>query len=124
MDIDHLDGGELFERASRGQAGSQGVQAAAQSDVQAVGEKGDEDVGFDPLLVLVEDRSDGEVALEVLESLFDGDELDIVLPEQGGIVVGEIGAQQIASLAAAYGSQLLAIEGPATPRKPAASPRA
>jgi hypothetical protein len=90
MDIDHLDGSELFERASGGQAGCEGVQAAGQGDMQAVGEEGDEDVGFDPLFVLVEDRSNGEVALEVPERLFDGDELDVVLPEQGGIVVGEI----------------------------------
>ena len=39
--------------------------------MQAVGEEGEEDVGFDPLLVLVEDRADGEVALEVFEGLFD-----------------------------------------------------
>src|SRR5882757_11223536 len=97
MNIDHLDGSELLERASGGQAGCEGVQAVRQGDVQAVGEEGDEDVGFDALLVLVEDGADGEVALEVLEGLFDGDELDVVLPEQGWIVVGEIGAQQITS---------------------------
>ena len=42
MDINHLDGGELFERASRGQAGSQGVQASGQRDVQAVSQEGNE----------------------------------------------------------------------------------
>jgi len=62
MNVDHLDGGELFERVTRGSAGWEGVQAAGQGDVQAVGEEGDEDVGFDALLVLVEDGADGEVA--------------------------------------------------------------
>lgn len=76
--------------------------------MQAVGEGGDENGGFDPLVALIE--TDGEIALEVLEGLFDCDELDIVLPEQGRIVVGEIGAQQVASLSTAYGPQLLAIE--------------
>ena len=102
--IGELNGSEPFARASRGQAGSQGVQAAGHGDVQPVCHEGDEDVGFDPLLVLVEDRADGEVALEVLEGLFDGDELDIVLPEETWIAVGEFGAQQITSLTAAYGS--------------------
>jgi len=58
MDIDHLDGGKLFERASRSQAGRESVQAARQGDVQAIGEEGDEDVGFDAPLVLMEDRAD------------------------------------------------------------------
>ena len=102
--IGELNGSEHFERASRGQAGSQGVQAAGHGDVQPASHEGDEDVGFDPLLVFVEDRADGEVALEVLEGLSDGDELDIALPGETWIAVGEIGGQQITSLAAAYGS--------------------
>jgi hypothetical protein len=80
MDVDHLDGGELFERAARGQPGRQGMQAARQGDLHAVGQEGDEDVGLDPPLVLMEDRADRQVALEILERLFDGDELDVVLP--------------------------------------------
>ena len=47
----------------------------------------------------MEDRPDRQVALEVLERLFDGDELDVVLPQQRGIVLGEVGAQQIAPFA-------------------------
>ena len=75
MDIDHLDGGELFERAASGQPGRQGVEAARESDLHAVRQKGDEDVGFDPLFVLMEDRTDSQVAFEIAEGLFDGDEL-------------------------------------------------
>ena len=80
MDIDHLDGGELFECAPRGQPGRQGMKATGQGDLHAVSQKGDEDVGLDPLLVLVEDRADRQVAFEITEGLFDGDELDVVLP--------------------------------------------
>jgi hypothetical protein len=92
MDIDHLDGGELFERAARRQAWRHGMKPARQRDLHAVGQEGDEDMGLDPLLVLMEDRADRQVALEIAEGLFDGDELDVVLPELGRIIVGKIGS--------------------------------
>jgi hypothetical protein len=34
-----------------------------------------------------------QVAFEITERLFDGDELRVVLPELRGIILGEIGAQ-------------------------------
>jgi hypothetical protein len=37
-------------------------------------------VGFDPLFVLMEDRTDRQVAFEIAERLFNGDELRVVLP--------------------------------------------
>jgi len=37
-------------------------------------------------------------------------ELDVVLPELGGILAAEVGAQQVASLTAAHLAQLLAID--------------
>jgi hypothetical protein len=40
MDVDHLDGGELFQRAARGQARRQSVQPARQGDLQGIGEAG------------------------------------------------------------------------------------
>jgi hypothetical protein len=49
----------------------------------------------------MKDRANGEVCFEVFEGFFDGDELDVVLPEGGGISFGEIGAQQIAAFACA-----------------------
>ena len=58
MNINHLDGGELFERAARGQPGRQGVKPTGQRDLHAVSKEGDEDVGLDPRLVLMEDRAD------------------------------------------------------------------
>jgi hypothetical protein len=68
------------------------VQPARQGDLKGVGEEGDEDVGLDAPFVLVEDRADREVALQVLERLFDRDELDVVLPEDRRVLVGQIGA--------------------------------
>jgi hypothetical protein len=90
MDVDHLDSGELFERTTCGQPGRQGVKPARQRDLHAVGQEGDEDVGLNPRLVLMEHRADCQIALEVAERLFDGDQLDVVLPELSGVVVSEI----------------------------------
>ena len=81
MHVDHLHGGELFERAAWGQSWRQGMEAPPERDVQTIGEEGDEDVGLDPRLILMEDRADREIALEVLEGFFDGHELQIVLPQ-------------------------------------------
>jgi len=63
--VDHLNGGEFFEQATRGQTRRQSFQTMADGDVEAVGEEGDEDVGFDALRLLMVDRPDGEIALEV-----------------------------------------------------------
>ena len=71
VDVDHLHGGELLEGAARGEPGGEGGELAAQRDVQAIGEEGDEDVGLDAPLALMMDRADGEVALEGSERLLD-----------------------------------------------------
>jgi hypothetical protein len=44
-----------------------------QGDVQAVGEKGDEDMRLDAPLTLMVDRPDRQIALECFERFFDGD---------------------------------------------------
>jgi hypothetical protein len=64
-------------------------------------------MGFDPALVLMEDRPNRQVALQVFERLFHGDKLDVLLPQQRGIVLGEVGAQQIAPFASTRLAQLL-----------------
>ena len=53
MHVDHLHGGELRQRAAGGEAWSEAVETACQGDLQAVGEEGDEDVGFDAPLVVM-----------------------------------------------------------------------
>ena len=78
--------------------------------MQTVGEECDENVGFDSVLVLMEYGAYRQILLQVFECLFHGNELDIVLPQQCGIVLGEIGAQQITPFAAASTSQLLTVE--------------
>src|SRR5215831_5786975 len=66
---------------------------------------------LDPPFLLMEYGADGEVGFEVFEGFFDGDELDVVLPEGSGVGFGEIGAQQIAAFAAADLAELASVEG-------------
>jgi hypothetical protein len=61
--------------------------------VQAVGEKGNKDMRLDALLVPMEDRTDRQIALERLERFFDGDQLQVVLPELAWIGLGQVRAQ-------------------------------
>ena len=69
VNIDHLHGGELLQHAARRQPGRQRVQAPRKSDVQAIGQEGDEDVRLDAGLELVKDRPDGKVAFDVLANI-------------------------------------------------------
>jgi hypothetical protein len=48
---------------------------SSQCDVEAVGQERNEYVRLDTLLELVEDRTDGKIAFEVLEGLFHCDKL-------------------------------------------------
>ena len=84
MDVDHLDRGELLDSAAGAQPRRQRMQAALQRDVRTIGQEGDKDMGLDPAFLVMEDRSDGEISLQVFEGFFDGDELDVVLPESRG----------------------------------------
>ena len=69
--VDHLHSGELLQHTARRQPGRQRMQAPRKSDVQAIGQEGDEDVRLDAGLKLVKDRPDREVAFEVFERLLD-----------------------------------------------------
>ena len=93
MQVDHLYRGELLEHAARGQPRRQGVQAPGERHVQAIGQKGDEDVGLDARRELVKDRPDGEIAFEVLEDLFDGDQQQIVAPQLGRVLLDQVGGR-------------------------------
>ena len=64
MDIDHLHGGELLQNAACGQSRRQRVQPTLQGDLHAVGQEGDEDMGLDPSLVVVEHRANRQVLLQ------------------------------------------------------------
>ena len=64
----HLDGGKLVEHGSRREPCGERTQSGAQRDVQTIGQEGDEDMRFDPLLQLVVDRSQPEIVLEGFET--------------------------------------------------------
>ena len=68
------------------------MQAPRKSDVQAIGQEGDEDVGLNTCLELVKDRPDRQVALEVLERLLDRDQQQVVAPQLGRVFLDEVGA--------------------------------
>src|SRR5260370_17244063 len=59
--IDQLHRRELLDDAARGEPRRQCMQPSRQSGVQAIGQEGDEDMRFDPGVVLMEDRPVCEV---------------------------------------------------------------
>src|SRR5712692_487157 len=86
------------------------MQAPRKSDLQAIGQEGNEDVRLNTCLELVKDRPDREVALEVLERLLTAAQQQIMAPQLGGVFFDEIGAQKIPAFARAGLPQLIAIE--------------
>jgi hypothetical protein len=78
--------------------------------VQAIGEKGDEDMRFDAVFELMEDRPQVEIVLYGLEGRFDLDELDVELPELRRVLSAKIGSQEIAAFPSPRLAQLAAIE--------------
>jgi len=66
--VDHLHGGKLLQHAARREPRRQRVQAPRQRDVQAIGQKGNEDVSLDAGLELVKDRPDRESPLRFLNA--------------------------------------------------------
>lgn len=62
-------------------------------------------MGLDPVFELVEDGPHREIALEILEGLFDLHELDVVAPPLRRIGACEVGTQEITSLSAAHVAQ-------------------
>jgi hypothetical protein len=70
--------------------------------MQAVSDKGDENVRFNPLLELMVDRAASQIALEIAEGFRDLGQLDIKLPKLSRIDSDQIGAQQITTFSAPY----------------------
>ena len=90
MDVDHLDGGEFFERAASGEPRRQSVKPALQGDVEAICKERNEDMSFDAVLQLVIDGPQAKIVLERLESRFDLGQLNIELPQLGGLLSAEM----------------------------------
>jgi hypothetical protein len=60
------------------------VEPALECQLQTVSQERDEDMSLDPTFVLMEDRTNCEVALQVFECLFHGSKRDVVQPQQRG----------------------------------------
>src|SRR5450631_4464750 len=71
FDINHLYGGELFEHGPRRQARTQGLQPLLQRDQQTIGQKRNENMGFNSSFELVIDGTDRQIVLQLLERLLD-----------------------------------------------------
>ena len=67
--------------------------------MKAISQKGDKDVGFDPVFELVMNRPEGKVAFEVFESFFDLSQEHVELPEHCRIAVAEVASQQVPAFA-------------------------
>ena len=110
VNVQHLDGGELFKHGARRQSRRQRAQALLQSYLEAVGEEGHEDVRLDAPIGLVIDGPDGEIALQFLERLFHLSELDVEGPQLRRRLSCEIGAQQIPAFVPPARAQALAVQ--------------
>ena len=108
VDIHHLQRRELLQHGAGRQSRRARSGEVLQGDVRAVGDEGDEDVRLDPFLALLEDRPEGEVVLGFLERLLDLGEPRVVPPQRGGVLAGQVGAQQIPALAASRPTQPVA----------------
>ena len=86
---------------ARRQSRRQRVQAPRQRDVQAIGQKGNQDVSLDAGLELVKDRPDREVVpclrrgrlLRFLNASSTATSSQIMAPQLGWVFLDEIGAQ-------------------------------
>ena len=76
-----------------------------QGDVKGVGHESDEDVRLNPFLVLMMDRPKSQVSFQVLECLFDVNQLSIELPHLGGVAANEVRSEEISPLTASGLSQ-------------------
>jgi hypothetical protein len=77
--------------------------ALLKGDMLAAGEEADENVYYDPLVVLVKDGARSEVAFEGAEGFFDANEMDVVAPEFAGARSGEVASRQIPAFVTAGG---------------------
>ena len=64
-------------------------------------------MGFDAVLVTVEDRTQAEIAFEVFEGFLDLCKQHVELPDLGRVICAEVGAQQVAAFATAELAQFV-----------------
>ena len=92
--------GEIFDHVYL-----EGGMMATQRHVQAVGQKGDEQVGFDALLQPVVDRADGQVTFEVTEGFLHLSQLGVKVPQLSRAAFPNIRTQEVMALAPSRGPQ-------------------
>src|SRR5260370_3866708 len=71
---------------------------------------------LEPMLDLMIDRPELEIVFQVFERSLDFGQLNVELPEIGGIAISEIGAPQITPFTSAHLAPLLAVEREAETR--------
>ena len=92
-DVDHLQAAQLRENATRFVAESRLLTHLAQCFPEDVRQETDEDVSQNPLLFLVPDRADLEVAFVDAERGFRFGQLNVRLPQLLISPVGDVGSQ-------------------------------
>ena len=73
----------------------------AQSDGQAISEKGEEEVRFNTFRGLMKNGAQAQVTFQGAEGLFHKDQLHVTAPDEFRIIRLQIGAQQVAAFAPA-----------------------
>ena len=86
-----LDRGHLLDHGPAGEPGGQCSQPLLQRDIQTVGKKGHEDVRLDAWILLMVDRPDREITLQVSKGCLDLRQLDVTLPQDCRILTREVG---------------------------------
>ena len=79
--------------------------------LKTIRHKGDEDVRFDARILLVIDRTDGQIAFEFFEGLLDFGQLDVVLSQVSGMLSCEIGAEQVAPFSTPNYAEFVSVQG-------------
>ena len=110
MHIEHLQDAELVQRLAGREARCFEPKPVLQGDLNAVSDERDEDMSFDAVFALVLDRPHHQIAFQLFEGGFDFAQLQVELPERGGIGAAHVRAQEITSLAPSGQAQLGFIE--------------
>src|SRR5260370_30522950 len=98
-DVDHLDFCQLLQHRRRRQPRGVQQKTLLQRDLQAVGEKGNQNVRVGAVLQLMVNGAYAEVTLERSEDRFDLRQLNVARPQDAGISGGQVGAQQVVYVA-------------------------
>lgn len=110
MHINHLHHRKLFQHSPWRQSIGQRAQPLFQRHLKTVGKKSHNDMRLDPVITLMVDGTDGQIAFEFFEGLLNLRELDVVFPERSGIFTAEIGAQQVVAFTTADLAELFLVQ--------------